>query len=89
MSKQVLKRVSPHTSVWVDKENKKQSSIEWLVEQMIKYELVPKGIHFDNVLFHQAKVMHKEGIEDAWLDGVGNWDSEKEAQQYYKETFGG
>jgi len=49
--------------------NKKQNSIDWLIEQMIKYELVPKGIHFNNILFHQAKAMHKEEIEDAYGHG--------------------
>jgi hypothetical protein len=82
MSKQVLKQVSPHTSVWVDEEdetmnNKKQSSIDWLVEQMIKYELVPKGTHFDNVLFHQAKAMHQQEIEGAYdrevIGDIQNW----------------
>jgi hypothetical protein len=28
-----------------------------------------------------------DGAEDAWFDGVTNWDSEKESQQYYNETF--
>lgn|GEM_PF-5579274 len=51
--------------------NKKQSSIEWLIEQMIKYELVPKGIHFDNILFHQAKAMHKEvKMNEAILNAI-------------------
>lgn len=68
--------------------NKKQSSINWLIEQMIKYELVPKGIHFDNILFHQAKAMHKQEIKEAWLDGEW-WDSEKDGEQYYNEIFGG
>jgi hypothetical protein len=74
--------------------NNKQSSVEWLVEQMIKYELVPKGIHFDNVLFHQAKAMHKEEIERAHYDGsvivISKPDDDmlQLSQQYYNETFG-
>ena len=41
MSKQVLKRVSPHTSVWVDEEdetmnNKKQNSVMWLFIQLFE-----------------------------------------------------
>jgi len=57
--------------------NKKQTSIDWLVEQMIKYELVPKGIHFDNILFHQAKAMHQQEIEEAYdrkvIGDIQNW----------------
>ena len=44
MSKQVLKRVSPHTSVWVDKEDKKQTSIEF---QPIQAEKTKKEIPFN------------------------------------------
>ena len=70
--------------------DKKQSSIEWLIEQMIKFELIPKGIHFDNILFHQAKAMHKEEIAHAY-----NYISLDEtyqpipAEHYYKKRFGG
>ena len=36
------------------------TAVEWLVEQMIKCELLPKSIHPDSVLFHKAKGMEKE-----------------------------
>jgi len=29
----------------------------------------------------------KEQIIDSWWDGCRNWDNEKEAEQYYKETY--
>jgi hypothetical protein len=29
----------------------------------------------------------KEQIIDSWWDGCKNWDSEKEAEQYYNETY--
>jgi len=69
---------------------KKQSSVEWLVnciteDQMVKAKSLNEWLE----IFEQAKAMHKEEIEDAWLDGVGNWDSEKEADHYYTKTFGG
>jgi len=38
----------------------KQTSVEWLIDQIIKYELVPKGTNPDNVLFHKAKEMEQE-----------------------------
>jgi hypothetical protein len=38
-------------------------------------------------IIEQANKMFEEQIIEAWVDGVINWDSEKEAQQYYNETF--
>ena len=64
--------------------NKKQSSIEWL-EWQINLGLSERGLIS---AFKQAKAMHKEEIKDAWLDGEW-WDSEKDGEQYYNETFGG
>ena len=29
----------------------------------------------------------REQIEDAWLDGLNSWGSEREAEQYYKENY--
>jgi hypothetical protein len=31
--------------------------------------------------------MEKEQIKEAWIDGVTNWDSEKEVEDYIKEIF--
>ena len=44
---------------------KKQSSVEWLEQELKKLPSV-------NVLeiFEQAKAMHKEEIEDAWINGT-------------------
>ena len=41
------------------------TATEWLIEQIIKYELVDKTINPDNVLFNKAKVMEKEQLEKA------------------------
>ena len=41
------------------------TATEWLIEQLIKYELVDKTINPDNVIFHKAKVMEKEQLEKA------------------------
>jgi hypothetical protein len=74
---------------------KKQTAVEWLIEQMIKYELVPKKIHFDNVLFHQAKEMEKEQKIDfskKCLDKALDTDirtAHLKVEQYYNETYGG
>lgn len=69
--------------------NKKISSIEWLIDTMIKSGLVPKGTHPNNILFAKAKEMHKEEIVEAINAG---WDyhenkNEDEAPKYYSQTF--
>jgi hypothetical protein len=43
----------------------KQTAVDWLIEQLIKYELVDKTIHPNNVLFYKAKEMEKEQLEKA------------------------
>lgn len=45
-----------------------------------------KGRTFVNE-FSKFLEVERENILDAWIDGVINWDSEKQAQQYYNETF--
>ncbi len=35
----------------------------------------------------KAKEMEKEQIKNAWIDGVTNWDSEKEVEDYINEIF--
>ena len=90
MSKQVLKQVSPHTSVWVDEEDKtlndkRQSSVDFLIDEVKKHHPLWRDI------FIKAKAMHKEEVE---LFGalccsktVHNklWSLDK----LYKETFRG
>ena len=83
MSKQHLKQVSPHTSVWVDKEdetmnNKKQSSIEWLYERLEK--MIPRTALYNidkKQFLEQAKAMHQQEIEEAYnrevIGDIQNW----------------
>ena len=99
MSKQVLKQVSPHTSVWVDEEdktmnNKKQSSVEYLGYELntkLFYNISPELWEEVNKIFEQAKAKHKQEIIDAanklLYHGTGPGDTA--AEQYYNETFGG
>jgi hypothetical protein len=61
-----------------------KTAVEWLVEQMIKYELLPKSIHPDSVLFHKAKEMEKQQIIKA---NEENMMSFTDGEQYYNETF--
>jgi hypothetical protein len=63
----------------------KQTAVEWLIEQLKENNMLT----FDEwtELVEKAKAMEKEQIKDAWVDGVTNWDSEKEVEDYIKETF--
>ena len=71
----------------------KQSSIEWLIDQLEKWELYSK-ISFQCLKeIEQAKEMHKQEIIEAWK--MGRYDSDKivmsekfYAEEYYNETFG-
>lgn len=64
---------------------KKQSSIEWLENQLKeRYSLMNS-----EPLFEQAKQMEKEEIVDAVKYGCSDWGSAKDSEQYYNEAFGG
>lgn len=41
------------------------TAVEWLVETLIRYNLVPKETNSDNVLFNKAKEMEKEQLKKA------------------------
>ena len=67
----------------------KQSSIDWLVEQ-----LIPNAMRmFDSTTcnaIEQAKAMHKQEIVDAYEDGhlMGSSNLENTGKQHYHETYG-
>ena len=70
----------------------KQTAVDWLIEQIIKYELVPKGTNKDNVLFHKAKQIEKDNIIKARVDGDENHTfnslmRQEYAEDYYKENY--
>jgi len=65
----------------------KQTAVDWLIEQIIKYELAPKGTNKDNVLFHKAKQMEKEQIKDAFDKGYSYYLFNGGGEQYYNETY--
>jgi hypothetical protein len=58
----------------------KQTSIEWLVEQ-----ICGDNTKVWHDVIEQAKKMHKQEIIKAWNDGIPY--EEKNGQQYYEETF--
>ena len=77
---------------------KKQSSIEWLENEidfiLTTYSYNSQDFHL-NKAFEKAKAMHKEEVQDAYCKAgldIAHNDSIKEsglAQEYYNETFGG
>jgi hypothetical protein len=69
-------------------ENKKQTAVEWLVEQLplgIRMNLAENGIDL-----HQAKAMEKEQIMEAanTLLYRGTGPGDMWAEQYYNDTYG-
>jgi hypothetical protein len=62
----------------------KRTAVEWLYSFMLK----PLSQWPDDML-EQAKEMEKGKLEDAWVEGVKNWNPSKTFEQYYKETYGG
>ena len=76
--------------------NKKVSSVEWLIETLLK-----RGFKYKvDETIAQAKAMHKEEIEEAYTDGKcegstcasqfewGVRTKEITPEQYYNETYG-
>jgi UDP-glucose 4-epimerase len=78
------------------KNNKQQTAVEWLIQQLQKtrdYQRVineanESGSSVRNVI-KQAKEMEKKKLEDAWVERATNWNPSKTFEQYYHETYGG
>ena len=73
----------------------KQTAVEWYEKEINslfeKYEAKQISqvvfLIMKHNIFYQAKEMEREQIINSWWDGCQNWDSEKEAEQYYNETY--
>jgi hypothetical protein len=61
----------------------KQTTVDWIEQEMLKGNLSLKEILI------QAKEIEKEKLEDAWVEGVKNWNPSKSFEQYYEQTYGG
>ena len=67
-------------------ENKKQTAVEWLVEQFEKY-YVFRDLK-NTIVYQQAKAIEQEQIENAWNGGIEcTEEGGKSFDQYYKETY--
>jgi hypothetical protein len=78
--------------------SKKQSSVEWL-EQQLNSILKQSNIEIENVIWQQAKSMHKEEMISSYKNAMAsayfnthNWMPQEgyihKSEQYYNETFG-
>jgi len=69
---------------------KKQTAVEWLVEQLIPNAMRMFDATTCNAI-EQAKQMEKEQMIDAILDNrnITSQVTLKDAEQYYNETYGG
>ena len=71
---------------------KKQNSIEWLVQELNhNIEFIPLA-HWDKIrdIVQQAKQLHEQEIIDAYEKGYGDGyiDDVKTGEQYYKDNYG-
>jgi hypothetical protein len=65
--------------------NNKQSSIDWLVEILGKYNEEMVFLYQNEI--EQAKAMHKEEHKSTYIEGFT--DGVPKFEKYYNETFGG
>jgi hypothetical protein len=79
-----LKRFMDHSGEVNEMVNKQQTALEWL-EKICN----DRGYYLMSEYFEQAKEMEKGKLEDAWVEGVKNWNPSKTFEQYYEETYGG
>ena len=71
---------------------KKQSSIDYFFEEVVKWQMKPWLYASDGLepIIKQAKAMHKEEIMDSWDAGLCVQDTNDICSEYYyNETFGG
>lgn len=71
--------------------SKKQSSIEWLFFEL---SYTPKDKFEWHSMLRKAKAMHKEEIENAFVECwkanmPDGYECKLSAKEYYNETFGG
>ena len=81
----------------------KQTAVEWLIEQLVKMDKELDGRRKNEdatvlkmnptKIYEQAKAMEKEQIINAFLNGddlshLSFKEQDKEAEQYYNETYG-
>jgi hypothetical protein len=59
------------------------TAVEWLAKELLREH----PIQTNHDVIEQAKEMEKQQIIESFVDGYSNWDSEKDGEDYYNETF--
>lgn len=68
--------------------NREQSSLDFYRTELMALVSTGKTEYkTEPEIYEQAKELHKQEIIDAYNEGLSNWDSEQEAEQYYNEIF--
>jgi len=67
---------------------KKQTAVDYLSSKVMAFNISSKEIRDFLCCFDQAKEMEKEQIQEAYWLGTINWESQKNAEEYYKENYG-
>ena len=82
-------RIDKQIDKMLEQENKTQSSIDWLVQQL--KPAIALQEKYINEFLQQAKAMHKEEILQTFEKGYvcGYRDNGDGGIDYYNETFGG
>jgi hypothetical protein len=62
-----------------------QTAVEWFVDTLVEQGYFKKLPISE---YHKAITMEKEQIVDAFINGEHQQGYVKEAEQYYKETYG-
>ena len=69
--------------------DKKQSSVEWLEEQIKEYGIIkPSLVSGFNILIKQVKEMHKEETCQFVSDYLDDADYGMTAEEYYNQIYG-
>lgn len=77
--------------------NKQQTAVKWYLKKILDLDnlytkgLITFGVYSTTKVYLQekAKEMEKQKLEDAWVEGVKNWNPSKTFEDYYNETYGG
>ena len=60
------------------------TAVKWIIS---KLPMVNDNDPYLAELIDQANEMFEQQIIDAYWEGCSNWDNDKDAEQYYNETF--
>jgi len=69
--------------------NKKQTAVEQLAIALYENGFLQGDGDGIQEIVEIFREMEKEKLEDAWVEGVKNWNPSKTFEQYYNETYGG